>query len=214
MFGYLSKEYLIEVYLCKVKILHLFIMINKIVGYLLAGLVIVLPIALTVWVVYYLISTVQLYFNITSALVGLIVIIFFLIFIGFLTTKFIDNIFWTRVENFIIKTPFFGLVYKALKDITTAVVGRENKFSEPVMVDMHNEIYKIGFVTNTEINLLFGDIPLSQDIDKEMYLVYFPLSFSLSGDLYLVPRNRIKPIQAKAKDVMQTIVTGGIIKLD
>ena len=190
-------------------------MFNKIIGYLLAGLAIVLPFALTIWLIYYLISTLDQYFNIESALIGLIVILVTLVIIGFVATHYIGNVFWTNLESIIIKTPFLGLIYKALKDITTAFVGTENKFSEPVMVKLNEEsIYKIGFVTNKEVDVLLGDVRPESEEEEDFFLVYFPLSFSFSGDLFLVPRNRIRPINKKAKDVMQTIISGGIIKMD
>ncbi|GLR17562.1 DUF502 domain-containing protein [Portibacter lacus] len=189
-------------------------MLKKILGYFISGVAIVLPIVMTIGVIYYLISTLDSYLKIKSSVVLLLIIIAAITLIGMLAKSIVGNSFWDNFEKNVIKLPILGLIYKAVKDLTTALIGRDHKFSEPVMVQMHgDDIYKIGFVTNKEVSLLLGDMTDQRDEDI-FFLVYFPLSFSLSGDLFLVPRKKIKPINSKAKDVMQTIVSGGIINMD
>jgi uncharacterized membrane protein len=130
-----------------------------------------------------------------------------LIVIGYTRTYFGNKLF-ISFESYLIKTPLLGPIYKSIKDVTNAFVGAENKFSEPVLVLFPGEMYKIGFITNKENEYLKNN-----DSEESMLVsVYFPLSFSLSGDLFIVPQDRIKPINKSANEVMQLIVSGGLIK--
>lgn len=188
--------------------------IKKIAGYFISGLAIALPVVATVWLIHYIVISVQTWFSVEYAYIGLAIALLSILLLGFLASSFLGEMFKKNVEGVIIKLPLLGLIYKALKDVTTAFVGKENRFSEPVLVKLTNEeVYKIGFVTNKNAFKLISNDEAASDLE-ELYAVYFPLSFSLSGDLFLVPKKRIKPVSRKGKDVMQAIVSGGIIKVD
>ena len=131
-----------------------------------------------------------------------------LIALGYARTYFGIKLFST-LESYLLNTPFLGALYKAIKDVTSAFIGAENKFSEPVLVKFAGDLYKIVFITNKDNEYLNKEY---DDVGQTLYSVYFPLSFSLSGDLFLVPRDRIEPVNKSAKEAMQMIVSGGLIK--
>lgn len=189
-------------------------MFKKIVGYFFSGIALVLPVVLTIYAIYYIISSLGATFTVKTALLWGGIILVSLIIIGYLASSFLGNIFWSRFEKLIYKTPILGLIYKALKDLTTAFVGTDKKFTEPVIVKFSSEpIYKLGFVTNKNAAMLTAHMNLEKE-NETLYLVYFPLSLSVSGDLFLVPDHKIKAIDMKAQDVMQIIVSGGIINME
>lgn len=148
------------------------------------------------------------YANIDSAIILILPTVIGLIAIGYARVYFGMKLF-SSFEGYLIKTPLIGAVYKSLKDVTSAFVGAENKFSEPVMVLFAGDIYKIGFITNKENEYLRKHDSKDESV---LFSVYFPLSFSLSGDLFIVPIDRIRPIDKTANEVMQMIVSGGLIK--
>ncbi len=188
---------------------------KKLLGYFFAGLAVVLPITATIWLINYFITSVQGFLSFETAAIGLGVALLTILATGYFMSSYLGSLFWARIENLIIKLPLLGLIYKALKDVTTAFVGKENRFSEPVLVKLTSEeIYKIGFITNKNAWSLLHNPEQTEQDDQTLYAVYFPLSFSLSGDLFLVPSSKIKSITRKPKDVMQAIVSGGIIKVD
>lgn len=188
---------------------------KNLIRYFFSGLVFTLPILLTAWIIYYLYDWLTSYMSIESAAIALILLIIAFVVIGYLSSSYIGFKITEWFEKIILMTPVLGLIYKSLKDVTTAFVGSENKFSEPVLVKFTNEeVYKIGFVTNKVITKLLGNTSFIENESELLYSVYFPLSFSLSGDLYLVPMNRIRIIDRSAKEVMQTVMSGGLIKID
>ncbi|MEM9548535.1 MAG: DUF502 domain-containing protein, partial [Bacteroidota bacterium] len=88
-------------------------------------------------------------------------------------------------------------------------VGSENKFSEPVLVQFSGDVYKVGFITNKNMIHLKETLGIKEN--DELYAVYLPLSFSMSGDFFLVPSSKLQPIDKTAKEVMQLVVSGGLL---
>ena len=90
-----------------------------------------------------------------------------------------------------------------------AFVGKENKFSEPVLIQLsESEVFKVGFITSREAEIILN-LSLSKE---ELIAVYVPLSYSISGDLYFAPAHRINPLDVSPKDAMQYALSGGIIR--
>ena len=186
----------------------LMIMVKKLIKYFFVGLSIVLPFFALAYLLYFLYTELAEYVNLDSSAILILPIVIGLIAIGYARTFFDFKLFLT-FESYLMKTPIIGSLYKSIKEVTRAFVGAENKFSEPVLVLFAGDIYKIGFITNKENEYLVND---NYKDDEILFSVYFPLSFSLSGDLFIVPKDRIKPIDKSANEVMQMIVSGGLIK--
>jgi uncharacterized membrane protein len=183
-------------------------MIKQIIKYLLGGLGLILPFIALAILLHFLYDKISEYFSFTSSGILLVPIIIGLIALGFAKSYFGIKLF-AQFESYFFRLPIIGSLYKAIKDVTSAFVGAENKFSEPVLVKFAGDIYKIGFITNKENEHLKKNLSTNEEI---LYSVYFPLSFSLSGDLFLVPKENIEPVNKSAKEAMQIIVSGGLIK--
>jgi uncharacterized membrane protein len=63
-------------------------------------------------------------------------------------------------------------------------------------------LFKMGFVTSREL----------AKISLEGYVaVYFPHSYNFSGNVFLVPEEKIKAVRANSSDFMKFIVSGGVM---
>lgn len=188
-------------------------MIKKLFAYFLAGLVTILPISIFIWLVFYVVDFCNTYLHLESAIVGVAIVIFGLIPLGYIVTTYLGGKIWGDIEKRFYRIPVLGQIYKALKDITKSIVGNENKFTEPVIAELTEGcMYRIGFVTNKDIVGLIGSHGFGEENSANMYLVYFPMSFSLAGDVFLVPKSKLKPIDKNAKAIMQSLISGGIIE--
>lgn len=100
-------------------------------------------------------------------------------------------------------------LYKSVTDIVNAFVGSKKKFNRPVLVQISKEqdLEVIGFITDEDLSELADD-------HGGKIGVYFPMSYSFSGHLVIVPRNNVRPIDRNSVDVMKYIVSGGIVELD
>ena len=86
-------------------------------------------------------------------------------------------------------------------------MGEKKMFNQPVMVLMFKEagIHKIGFITQKD---------LSEFGIQDLVAVYFPHSYNFSGNLYLVPRENIKPLENfPSADALKFVVSGGVVNV-
>ena len=183
-------------------------MLKLLIKYFFGGLAIVLPFIALAFLFIFIYNKIVEYCTWELTAIMVVPIIIGLIILGYVK-NYIGIKLFASIESNLIKTPIIGSLYKAIKDVTNAFVGAENKFSEPVLVKFAGGLYKIGFITNKENELLKDNLDNKEEV---LYSVYFPLSFSLSGDLFLVPKDRIEPVNKSAKEAMQIIVSGGLIK--
>lgn len=182
-------------------------LLKTISTYFITGLAIVLPIGFTLYILYVIYDYFVLYANTQYALIIVSCLILFILVIGYAASNYSVRLF-KYLEDWISKLPLVGLIYKSTKDVTSAFVGSENKFSEPVLVNYGEGLYKIGFITNRDLENL---IPATAYAEEQLVAVYFPISFSISGDLYVVSTAKIRPLDAKARVVMQAIISAGLI---
>lgn len=184
-------------------------MLRRIIGYFITGLAVMLPLGLTIYFIYTIMIKFDSFFKLKYAFTALIMVIVLITLIGMMASVLVGKPMFAQLEKLIIKTPIFGFFYKAFKDLTQAFVGKDSKFSEPVMVKIaHGDIYKIGFITSRQAaQLIEGD-----NGDQELYAVYLPISYSIAGDLYFVPSQNIRPLSISSRDAMQYAVSGGVIE--
>lgn len=134
---------------------------------------------------------------------GLIVIVCFLILVGIIGQSIIARPFKNLFKHFLEKAPFLKLIYSAMNDLFSAFVGKEKKFNKPVMVLVNtiSNLEKLGFLTEEDLSRLG---------EKEKVAVYFPHSYNFSGELFIVPKNQVKPIDINPAVAMKFIVSGGV----
>ncbi len=191
---------------------------RKLGGYFLNGVLIIVPIAAVIYIIYKvleLLSTpfLTLMYNerelaVTGQRISPLAIVSLLLFIlvlGFLGTKLINEPIKKRIAQYVEKIP----LYKSITDIINALVGSKKRFNKPVLVKLNQEqdIEVIGFITDEDLN------ELADDIDGKVG-VYLPMSFSFSGHLVIVPKKNVKVVDRNSVDVMKYIVSGGIVDLD
>jgi uncharacterized membrane protein len=90
----------------------------------------------------------------------------------------------------------------------SAFVGKEKKFNQPVLVKVSEtmELEMIGFITDTNLAEL-GNI-------QGKVAVYFPMSYSFSGHMMIVPVKNITPIERNSVDILKYTMSGGIVELE
>lgn len=180
------------------------------------GLVVLVPGALTIFILYKAFGWVRGLFSDLDVIVhpyadpfiflGLIIAVVFLV--GFFASNVITRFFLEEAGKLIEKIPFIKHIYSPVKDFTSAFIGNKKRFDRPVLVQTNVEanIREIGFVTNDDLNE-FG-------LGKEFVAVYLPMSYAISGRLLIVPRENVKPLDIPAAEAMKFIVSGGVSEVD
>jgi len=184
---------------------------KKLVNYFLQGLLYIAPLGITAYVIYavfmfmdgILQELVFKYFDIKIPGLGFITLIVFLILIGFIGRTIIADPLKMVFKNIIARVPLLKFIYSAFNDLFSAFVGKEKKFSKPVLVkvNLNSDLEKLGFITEENLELL-------GEVDK--VAVYFPHSYNFSGELFIVPKANIRSIDINSSDVMKFIVSAGL----
>lgn len=180
------------------------------------GILFTVPVAITVYVIWTITQWVgsavdQLGISIhplIDPLLGLIGGVAGLITIGAIGSSIFFYPLFKRIEHVIEKTPFLKIVYTSVKDLLSAFVGQKKKFNKPVIVKVNENplMEKMGFITQSSLKDL--------GITGNKVAVYFPLSYSLSGDLFIVPEENVRVVNVAAAEVMKFIISGGVTEID
>ena len=175
-----------------------------ILRYFLQGIIIISPIAVTVWAAYSIFDIIDTRIPYVPRGVGFLIIISSLIIIGWLGStffiwKFLINFFDSVLE----RTPFLKFIYSSVKDVVESFIGDKKKFTKPVLVKIriNPEIFQIGFITQNDL----AKIGL---IDK--VAVYLPHSYAVSGVLVIVDIANVSAIDMNPSDAMKMAVSGGM----
>jgi uncharacterized membrane protein len=184
---------------------------KKLVNYLLQGLLYIAPLGITAYIIYGVFTFMDgllqellvKFFDTKIPGLGFLTLILFLILVGFLGRTFIAQPIKLLFRNIIDRVPLLKFIYGAFNDLFSAFVGKEKKFSKPVLVkvNLNSDLEKLGFITEENLELLG---------EKDKVAVYFPHSYNFSGELFIVPRANIKPVDINSSEVMKFIVSAGL----
>lgn len=188
---------------------------KKIFGYFIQGILLVAPAAIIIYILYSLFITIDGWVTVNIEKIigfsvpglGIIFLFISLTILGFLGQTAIVRPIKRMAENLIKKIPLLNLLYTSFSDLFSAFVGKERKFNTPVKVffNKENNLYKLGFITKDN---------LEEIGNNDLAAVYFPHSYNFSGELYLVPKDRIEEINLPPAEVMKFVVSGGITRFE
>jgi len=177
--------------------------------YFFRGLIVVVPIAVTAIAVSWIFVEIDTWINLEPLLnrkvpgAGVVLTAVVITFVGFLASNFATRWMFQALEELLEHTPLVKLVYTSLKDIVGAFVGEKKKFNRPVLVALTegSDVATIGFITRNALTELGLD---------DHVAVYVPQAYNIGGNVVVVPRERVKPLDADPAKVMTFIVSGGV----
>ncbi len=198
-----TQSLFIFVYATAFQKLYSCMMMNKLIKYFFRGLLLVIPIGLTFYILLTAVRWMDRLLNLKYPGSGLLIILISVTLIGYIGSTFIAKPIFDFFEKLLHRLPLVRIIYSSLKDLISAFVGDKKKFNQPVLVTMNkqSELQKLGFITGEDLSNLGI---------KGKIAVYLPHSYNFSGDLYIVPKENITPIAATGADIMKFIVSGGV----
>ncbi len=184
----------------------------------LTGLIILIPLATTAYIVYWTFTTLDNFlrpeisrifgFYIPGmSLLTLAAMIFLLGVFGRMTVgkKLIDF-----VESKLMKVPVLRTVYSATKEASKAIlVSEAERIKGVVLVEYPRKgVYAIGFTTG-------GEIPnASEKTGKRLLNVFIPTSPNpTSGLVVLVPEEEVIYLDMSVEDALRVVISGGFTKV-
>lgn len=176
---------------------------GKIIRYFFNGTLFIVPLVATVYFTYWSFQWLDSRLDLPYPGVGFVIILTAITLFGYFTTNFAFNAMTNWFDHLINKIPLVKLIYSSVKDLMGAFVGEKKKFNKPVLVTINKEntIHRIGFITQSDLSELGLD---------GMVVVYFPQSYAVAGDHFLVSKDNVKPLNIPGTVAMKFIVSGGV----
>ncbi|HUR67242.1 MAG TPA: DUF502 domain-containing protein [Chitinophagaceae bacterium] len=195
---------------------------KKVIQYLLQGLLILAPIAVTIYSIYWIVSTVDnwlpifrepvkdsagniLHYKVKNYGAGFGIIVVSIILIGRLSSVFIRSRIFNLFDSWLEKTPGIKYIYSSVRDFFGAFAGEKKKFHRPILANAFGDnVWVMGFLTDEELEKF--------DMGAEMVSIYIPQAYHWAGQLYVLPRSRVRKLdKISSGDAMKYAVTGGVV---
>ncbi len=183
--------------------------------YFLQGLLVLAPLAVTIYAVYFIVSGIDSllpifqYRDETGNIqvrnygLGFLIIIGAICLVGYLSSFFIKLKMFNLFDSLMERTPGIRFIYSTVKDFFEAFAGEKKKFNKPVLANIDdNDVWRVGFITQEEVS----------DFGFSGYVaVYIPMSYSIAGNVYLLPAGRVRPVKnISATSAMKFAISGGV----
>lgn len=189
---------------------------KKLANYFFQGLLFVVPIVVTFYVVYLAIIWMDNLLPIQVPIavpwsdhfklpgLGILVILAVITIVGYIGTRFVRNPFFVLFEGVMERTPLLKVIYSSVKDLIEAFVGEKKRFNQPVLVTVNNQpsVQRIGFITENDLSEL--------GLGKEKMAVYLPFSYGFNGQLVIVDAHQVQKLDASGTEMMKFVISGGV----
>ena len=189
---------------------------RKVWNTVLKGLVAIMPLGLTVYVVYWLAVTAeQLFSGLMKAVVpepyywpglGLLTGLVVLYFVGLAVNAYVVNTALRVSDKLFARIPVVKTIYLAIRDFTRFFPssGQGSDLRRVVLVQF-GPGKVIGFVTAESDEMLRRE---RQDADT--IAVYLPMSYMVGGYTLFVPRDLVEPTALSVEEGMRIALMGGV----
>jgi uncharacterized membrane protein len=192
--------------------------------YFLAGIIILLPITLTLWLVVLSLDLLTNPFlsimeKITPHHIALIftriailfVLIGFIIFLGFLARMIFFDYLIKLMNTLFSKVPFVKKIYMSVTDISKAVFSLEGRkaFRQAVLVSLSEKSVGLGFIS--------GEVPkdFEDKTKKKLVPVVIPTApHPTSGWFLFVPEEKVRNANISNEEALKLVIACGAINLD
>lgn len=191
-------------------------------NYFFKGVLVVVPLGAAIFLIYWIVSSIDNALNLSEVLgylnkvlgfdaqgkpvyipgLGILTVVVIILIAGIIVTNFITDPIKAAFNRWIKRIPLLNFFYSSIKDFTEAFVGDEKKFSEPVLVELNDSgLKQVGFITHKNLK----KIKLPGEV-----AVYLPFSYSFAGQLVIVKKEKVTPLNMTASAAMKFVVSGGV----
>lgn len=198
---------------------------RKAFQYFLQGILVVGPLAITGYAIFWVVTTVDRWipifrkpitdasgavtgYEVNNYGLGFVIIIGSIILIGYLSSFFIQSRVFSLFDRWLEKTPGVKFIYTSTRDFFEAFAGEKKKFNQAVLANVFaDDVWIVGFLTDEEMEKF--------EMGADKVGVYVPQAYNFAGQLYILPRERVRKIdKITSGEAMKYAVTGGVVDLD
>jgi uncharacterized membrane protein len=187
---------------------------KKLMGLFIAGVLIIVPIAATlyllVWIFQFVDSLLQPLLNLligrTIAGVGFVITVVVIMATGLIASSVLGNKLIDYAESWLIKVPIIRPVYSMMRQVADGFSDQSgNGFKQVVLIEYPRKgIHAIGFITNESVN----------KHDEKFISVYIPSTPNpTAGYFQIVRENDITRTGISVSDALKIVISAGKVSL-
>lgn len=191
--------------------------------YFLAGLLVFLPVVITLWFLGWVIGLMDGLLDVLPARLhpnsylpfaipglGAVFTITLILFLGFLTKGVATRRFLAAWDKLFVQIPIFRGIYTAVQKLVQTFLGQSQTNRQVVMIEYPRKgIYAVGFAMGRAWHELEkkNEVPLVN--------VFVPTTPNPTSGFYLlVPTNEVAPLNMSMEEALKLITSGGLITPD
>ena len=197
-------------------------MLARLRAYLLAGIVVTTPLAITLWLTWNFIHWVDVqvtpliptaynpgtYLPFSVPGLGLLIMLVFLTLVGFIAANFFGRSLIHLGERLVGRMPVVRSIYGAAKQIIETVLrNSSNSFRQVVLMEYPRQgVWSIAFLTGEASG------ELQRRLGEDWITVYMPTTPNpTSGFLLMVRRSDVIPLDMSVEEAIKLIISTGVI---
>lgn len=190
-------------------------MMKTIGKYILTGLITMLPVILTFYLLYWLAFSAEMLLadmiprDIYLPGMGVVAALLAALVVGMLMHSGPIRRLFLRGERIFYHLPVVKSIYAAFRDLMDYFSpARKKDFEQVVSVSLGDTgIRLVGFITQAD-----GQLPEDFQGDDNV-MVYLPMSYMIGGYAVLVPRAAVQPLNMSMEEAMRYVLTAGVTRL-
>ena len=185
-----------------------------------AGIVVLIPIGITLYLTIFIIKISgniipkeinpnnYLPFDIPG--VEILIALFLITFIGWVSLSFIGKKFFELFNNFLKKIPILRTIYSALGQMTESFTKTDNSEKSVVLLEYPRKgIWVVGFATNENKGII------NDKINEDLVNVFVPTTPNpTSGFLLMLPKKDLIYLEVSFEQASKFIVSAGTSNID
>ena len=195
-------------------------LLSKIRNNFIAGIVVLIPIGITLYLTLFFVRISgnivpkeinpnnYLPFNIPG--VEILIALFLITFIGWISLSFIGKKFFEIFNNFLRKIPILRTIYSAIGQMTESFTNTDNNEKSVVLLEYPRKvIWVVGFATKENKGII------KENIKENLINVFVPTTPNpTSGFLLMVPKNDLIYLNVSFEQASKFIVSAGTTNID
>ena len=192
-------------------------MLRSINKNILTGLITILPVALTLYLLYWFVVATESFLGDTIRAVmsdelyrpgmGVAAGLLVAFIVGMLMHTLIARRLFSRGEQIFYRLPLIKSVYLSIRDLLDYFSSEKKKDFEQVVAITFGDtgMQVVGLVTQTDMKQMPAEFS-----QQDSLLVYVPMSYGIGGFAVLVPRSATRPLNMSMEDAMRFTLTAGV----
>lgn len=171
-------------------------------GYFARGCLAIVPVAATIYILWWVVRTTDALIGVTIPGLGLVVAFGLITLVGFLVSNVIGSRIYQLFDRIMQRVPLVKLLYTSIRDLIETFVGENKQIGRPVSVRLSagSESRVLGLLTRDDLSPL--GLP-------DHVAVYLPQAYNIGGQVLAIHREHVEPIDVSSSEMLTFMMSGG-----